>query len=93
MDDIEKIHSALLYIPPDDWETCVLVGKAIKSELGEKGFPIWVKWVRSGGWLGGTATWVKPADYIEPVEALGPPDGWRPVDGDWWSGEGDDYGR
>jgi hypothetical protein len=89
MSDADRIRSALAFIEPSDWDTVVLMAKAIKSELGDSGFSIWDEWVRSGGWFGAKATWQKPVGYEPNRETLGPPDGWRPCDGDWWPGEQD----
>jgi hypothetical protein len=91
MSDADRIRSALAYIRPSDWDVCIEMAKAIKHELGDAGFSIWDEWVRQGGWFGQPATWKKPAGYIDPDdrETIGPPDGWRPCDGDWWSGEQD----
>jgi hypothetical protein len=89
-DKIARVRDALRFIDPGDWDVCVEMGSAIKHEFGEAGFPIWDEWVRSGGWHGGRATWVKPPGYIEPEDResqAGPPDGWSPSDGDWWPGE------
>jgi hypothetical protein len=89
-DELDRARDALRFIDPGDWDTCLEMGEAIKHQFGESGFPIWDQWVRSGGWYGGRATWKKPVGYIEPTdrkETFGPPDGWRPSDGDWWSGE------
>jgi len=38
------IEAALSYISPEDRETWVRMGMAIKSELAEAGFPIWDAW-------------------------------------------------
>jgi Primase C terminal 2 (PriCT-2) len=87
-DKLDRVRDALRFISPDDWDTCLEMGAAIKHEFGDAGFPIWDEWLRSGGWYGGRATWEKPSGYIEPNdrELIGPPEGWRPSDGDWWGG-------
>lgn len=43
-DDPARIASALAAIPSDDRETWWRQAMAIKSELGEAGFPIWDEW-------------------------------------------------
>jgi putative DNA primase/helicase len=68
MSDARRIRSALAYIKPDDWDTCVLVAKGIKHGLGDAGFEIWDEWVRQGGWFGSKATWQAPHDWIPPEE-------------------------
>lgn len=44
MDEIQRIESALSFIPADDRETWVAMGMAVKSELGDGGFDIWDEW-------------------------------------------------
>jgi hypothetical protein len=85
--EMARVRDALSYIRPSDWDICLEMGRAIRSEFGEEGFEIWDTWVRQGGWFGERATWEKPVGYIEPNDHVGPPEGWRPSDGDWWSGE------
>jgi hypothetical protein len=85
-DKLARVRDALRFIDPSDWDACLEMGEAIKHELGESGFQVWDEWVRSGGWYGGRATWQKPLGFIEPEDRkpIGPPDEWRPSDGDWW---------
>jgi len=47
MTNIEKIESALQYIPSGDRDTWLQVGMAIQSELGDAGFSIWDTWSQS----------------------------------------------
>jgi len=42
--DIERIREALDFISPDDRDTWVRMGMAIKSELGDSGFDVWDAW-------------------------------------------------
>ena len=44
--DIDRIRSALNFIPSDDRDTWLKMGMAIKSELGDTGFGVWDKWSR-----------------------------------------------
>lgn len=44
MSDQERIRGALSFIAPDDRETWVRMGMAIKSELGDAGFDLWDAW-------------------------------------------------
>lgn len=44
MDDIDRISSALAFIPADDREIWWRMGMAVKSELGDSGFDIWDEW-------------------------------------------------
>jgi hypothetical protein len=69
--DLDRIRSALAFVPLDDWDTCIEMAMAVKAELGDEAFPIWEEWVRQGGWFGETATWEKPSGYIEPLNGSG----------------------
>lgn len=62
---LAAIQAALTYIPAHDRETWLRVGMALKSELGEAGFPVWNDW---------SAT----ADSYKPGDAK---DVWRSVNG------------
>ena len=42
--DIERIREALQFIPASDREAWVKMGMAIKSEIGDSGFDIWIEW-------------------------------------------------
>jgi putative DNA primase/helicase len=42
--DYEVIRTALFSIPAQDRDTWVHMGMAVKSELGEDGFPLWDAW-------------------------------------------------
>ncbi|HQU80455.1 MAG TPA: AAA family ATPase [Azonexus sp.] len=42
--DIERIREALQFIDPNDRDTWLKVGMAIKSELAETGFDVWEAW-------------------------------------------------
>lgn len=42
--DIERIREALQFIPASDRDTWVTMGMAIKSELGDSGFDMWIQW-------------------------------------------------
>jgi putative DNA primase/helicase len=44
MNDIAKIESAIGFIPSIDRSLWVEVGMAVKSELGDSGFPLWDSW-------------------------------------------------
>lgn len=44
MDDIDRISSALAFIPADDREIWWRMGMAIKSDLGDSGFDLWDEW-------------------------------------------------
>jgi hypothetical protein len=48
MRDIERIRSALSFIPPDSPETLLRMGTAIKDGLGDEGFSFWNEWVLGG---------------------------------------------
>lgn len=43
-DDLDRIRDALSHVPPDDRDTWLRVGMAIKSELGDTGFDVWEIW-------------------------------------------------
>src|SRR6187455_1975162 len=47
MPDVQRVQSALAYIPATDRETWLKMGMAVKSELGDDGFPIWDEWSRN----------------------------------------------
>lgn len=40
----DRIRDALQHIPPHDREVWIMVGMAIKSELGKDGFDLWDQW-------------------------------------------------
>lgn len=42
--DIERIREALQFIPASDRDTWVAMGMAIKSELTDSGFDMWIQW-------------------------------------------------
>ena len=44
MNDIDRINSALAFVPADDREIWLKMGMAIKSELGDSGFHVWDSW-------------------------------------------------
>jgi putative DNA primase/helicase len=44
MSDRNEIRTAISYIPADDRDTWVLIGMAVKSELGNDGFDLWNEW-------------------------------------------------
>lgn len=44
LNDIERIQSALAYVPPHDRDTWLRMGMAIKSELDDAGFDTWDGW-------------------------------------------------
>jgi putative DNA primase/helicase len=44
MTSYERIQQALAFIPAHDRDVWVRVGMAIKSEVGEDGFPLWDTW-------------------------------------------------
>lgn len=44
----ENIESALQFIPSDDRDVCVKIGMAVKSTLGEPGYPVWDQWLQTG---------------------------------------------
>jgi putative DNA primase/helicase len=44
--NIERVQAALAYIPAGDRDTWLRIGMAVKSELGDDGFPIWDEWSR-----------------------------------------------
>jgi len=43
----QEIESALSCIPADDYNTWIEVGMALKTHLGDQGFPLWDQWSRS----------------------------------------------
>lgn len=43
----ERLQSALSFIPATDREVWVTMGMAVKSEMGEDGFPIWDDWSKT----------------------------------------------
>ena len=44
MTDHQQIKAALSYIPAHDRDVWCKIGMAVKSELGEPGFPLWEAW-------------------------------------------------
>lgn len=44
MNDIARIEQAISFVPPVERSVWVEVGMAVKSELGDVGFPIWDQW-------------------------------------------------
>jgi putative DNA primase/helicase len=44
MTDFDKIRAALSFVCPDDRDTWVRMGMAVKDELGSAGFDIWDDW-------------------------------------------------
>ncbi len=44
MPDLDRINSALDFMPSDDRDTWVKAGMALKSELGDSGFALWDHW-------------------------------------------------
>ena len=44
MSDVERIRAALSFVCPDDRDTWVAMGMAVKDELGAAGFDIWDAW-------------------------------------------------
>lgn len=44
MSDLQRIESALAFVPADDRDTWLRMGMAVKSELGEDGFSTWDSW-------------------------------------------------
>lgn len=44
MNDFDKIRAALSFVSPDDRDTWVRMGMAVKDELGPAGFDIWDEW-------------------------------------------------
>lgn len=42
--DIDRIRDAVSFVPPDDRETWLKMGMAIKSEIGDSGFDVWDAW-------------------------------------------------
>ena len=55
MTDPQQIQAALSYIPSHDRDVWCKIGMAMKSELGEPGFPLWEAWSQN-------ADTYKPAD-------------------------------
>jgi len=45
---IDNIETALNFIPANDRDTCINMGMAIKSELGESSYDSWDKWLQTG---------------------------------------------
>jgi putative DNA primase/helicase len=46
MADIDRIREAVSFVPPDDRDTWLKMGMAIKSEIGDSGFDVWDVWSR-----------------------------------------------
>lgn len=46
MTDIDRIREAVSFVSPDDRETWLKMGMAIKSEIGDSGFEVWDTWSR-----------------------------------------------
>ncbi len=44
MNDVDRIGTALNFVPADDRETWLRMGMAIRSELGDSGFDLWDGW-------------------------------------------------
>ncbi|MBK6677230.1 MAG: DUF3987 domain-containing protein [Rhodocyclaceae bacterium] len=44
MTDLDRIRDALSFVPPDDRDTWLRMGMAIKSEVGDTGFDLWDAW-------------------------------------------------
>ena len=44
MTDLRQIEAALSFIPAHDRDVWWKIGMAVKSELGEEGFPLWSEW-------------------------------------------------
>lgn len=44
MNDIARIEQAIHFVPPVERSLWVEIGMAVKSELGDAGFPIWDSW-------------------------------------------------
>lgn len=49
MSDYDRIRAALSFVCPDDRETWVLMGMAVKAELGPSGFDLWDEWSQQSG--------------------------------------------
>lgn len=47
LDDRDRIIAALSYIPANDRDLWVKMGMAVKAELGEDGFSVWIEWSQS----------------------------------------------
>lgn len=65
MTSYEQIQQALSFVPAHDREIWVRMGMAVKSELGEDGFPLWDEWSR-------TADNYKPNDARDVWRSLKP---------------------
>lgn len=48
MTELDRIREALAYISPDDRDTWVRVGMAVKATLGDGGFDVWNSWSKDG---------------------------------------------
>lgn len=44
MSDLDRIREAVGFVPPDDRDTWLRMGMAIKSEVGDSGFDLWDAW-------------------------------------------------
>ncbi len=44
MSDLDRIREAVGFVPPDDRDTWLRIGMAIKSEVGDSGFDLWDTW-------------------------------------------------
>jgi hypothetical protein len=44
--EIARVREALSFIPPDNPEVLLRMGKAIKNGLGDEGFWIWNEWIQ-----------------------------------------------
>ncbi len=44
MSDLNRIREAVNFVPPDDRDTWLRMGMAIKSEVGDSGFEVWDAW-------------------------------------------------
>jgi putative DNA primase/helicase len=44
MNDLDRTREALVFVPPDDRDTWLKMGMAIKSEVGDTGFDVWDAW-------------------------------------------------
>lgn len=47
--DTAQLRDALGYVPPNDRDTWLRMGMAVKSELGEDGFALWDEWSQAAG--------------------------------------------
>jgi hypothetical protein len=43
---LSQVRSALAFIPPDNPEALLLMGKAMKELYGDEGFSIWNEWAQ-----------------------------------------------